>query len=75
MSDIIVVRTKYKKGTEETDIAFDKNITGDELVTAFNATFGLDLRGLTMDNPPRYITGNKSLEEFEIHNASIIFLD
>lgn len=75
MSDIVVVRAKYKNGTEETEITFDKNITGAELIEAVNSSFGLKMKGLTMDNPPGYISGNRLLEEYEIHNASIIFLD
>jgi len=75
MSDTIVVRLKRKNSDKEKDIAIDNSITGQELINAINSAYGLAIEGITMDNPPGYIHGSKTLVEYGIHNASILLFD
>lgn len=75
MSNTVIVRLRNKRSNSEKDIAVDKSITGEELLKAINSAYGLKLDGITLDNPPGYIQGSKSLEEYGIHNASILLFD
>jgi len=75
MSNTVIVRLRCKNDSGEKNIAVDTSITGDELVNAINSAYGLRVNGLTMDNPPGYIQGNKTLEQYGVHNASILLFD
>ena len=75
---VIVIFNNYKANTS-VDIEIPVNITATELVIGLNTAYDLgidtsDIKKcyLKMEKPIALLRGNKTLEQYGIHNGSII---
>lgn len=74
----IIVFNVIRRGLSQ-DLEVPLNITANELVTALNTAYSLEIDTSDMkncylkaENPIALLRGNKTLEEYGIHNGTII---
>lgn len=78
----IVITVKIPKKRMEQDLEVPTNITANDLVIALNSIYelGMDINNiadcfLKAENPIALLKGNRTLEEFGMHNGSLIIIN
>ncbi len=76
----VIVRFHNLKTDKEIDLDLPLDISANELVVALNSAYelGIDISNvkkcfLRSENPIALLKGNKTLREYGIHNATIIY--
>lgn len=78
----IVITVRIPKKKVEQDLEVPTNITANDLVVALNTIYelGMDINNiadcfLKAENPIALLKGNRTLEEFGMHNGSLIIIN
>lgn len=79
MRETAIIEFENKENGTQTEIEVPLSITANDLVRALNEAFSLkmDINDifncyLVAENPIAFLRGNKTLEQFGIHNGSVI---
>ena len=77
-SKIIVIFHNHRTN-EELDVEIPTNITATELIVGMNAAFHLEMKtdnpsvcSLKSENPIALLRGNKLIQEYGLHDGSVI---
>lgn len=77
----IIILVCDHRNLTETDVEIPVNITANELIVAINESFHLDMDTdnlykcfLSAENPIALVKGDKTIEEFGLHDGTIIHL-